>query len=148
MPAADAAERRNMGIKIFTIFFLGFNSWKDIKERKISLWTVALAAMVGLGNLMWQDKFQIWVLAAAGIGIGLLAVSIATGGAFGMGDCWAIAVLGLLLEPAEFFVTICTGLFLAAFWAGILLAVLKKNKKTEFPFVPFLFLGYLGGLCL
>lgn len=148
MFAADVAERRNMEIKIFTALFLGFNSWKDIIERKISLWTVALAAMVGLGNLMWQDKFQVWVLAAVGIGIGLLAVSIATGGALGMGDCWVIAVLGLLLEPAEFLVTICAGLFLSALWAGFLLMVLKKNKKTEFPFLPFLFLGYLGGLCL
>lgn len=137
-----------MEIKICTLLFLGFNSWKDIRYRQISLGTAAVAAMIGLGNMLWKDKFQIWVLVAAGFGIGMLAISIATDGALGFGDCWVVVVLGFLLEPGEFCFTVCLGLMSAAVWAGILMTVFKKSRKTEFPLVPFFLLGYLGGLCL
>lgn len=36
----------------------------------------------------------------------------------------------------------------AAGYAGILLFICKKGRKTEIPLVPFLLLGYLGGFLL
>ncbi len=137
-----------MAVKICTILFLGFNSWKDVKKRQISLWTVCLFALAGLGNMLWEGRLDFWLFFPIGLGAGLLALSIATEGGMGMGDVWLVAALGLMLKPREFAVTLCVGLFLAAVWAAVLLAVFKKNKKTMFPFVPFLFLGYLGGMCL
>lgn len=137
-----------MGINICTILFLGFNSWKDIRSGEISLWTVGISALIGLGNGIIKGRMDLWAFLPVGIGIGLLAVSIATGGSLGMGDCWIVAALGLLLEPENFFVTLGAALCLACVCAAVLLAVFKKSRKFAFPFVPFLLAGYLGGLCL
>lgn len=137
-----------MEIRICTILFLAFNSWKDIRHRRVSLWTAAIFAMIGIGNMIWEDRLNAEILPVIGIGAGLFAFSIATGGGLGMGDCWIVAALGLLIEPGELFMTLCIGLCLAAVWAGILLIFFAKNRKTEIPFIPFIFLGYLGGLCL
>lgn len=137
-----------MEIRICTILFLAFNSWKDIRYRRVSLWTAAMFAMIGIGNMIWEDRLNAEILPVIGIGAGLFAFSIATGGGLGMGDCWIVAALGLLIEPGELFMTLCIGLCLAAVWAGILLIFFAQNRKTEIPFVPFILLGYLGGLCL
>lgn len=148
MRVADADKRRSMAVKIGTILFLGFNSWSDIRRRQISLWFTGIFALLGLGNAIWEGRSSLWFLFPVGVGIGLLALSVVTGGALGMGDAWIVAALGIVLKPEEFAATLSIGLFLAAVWAAILLAVFGKSRKTEFPFVPFLLLGYLGGLCL
>ena len=40
------------------------------------------------------------------------------------------------------------GMLIAAGYAGVLLVICKKGRKTEIPLVPFLLFGYLGGLLL
>lgn len=42
----------------------------------------------------------------------------------------------------------CIGMLIAAVYAGVLLVICKKGRKTEIPLVPFLLFGYLGGLLL
>ena len=54
----------------------------------------------------------------------------------------------LFWTPEKYMATLCAAVFLAAVWAGVLLVAFKKNGKTEIPFVPFLLLGYIGGLIL
>ena len=40
------------------------------------------------------------------------------------------------------------GILGCAIVSGILLFGLRKGRKTRIPFVPFLFLGYIGGMLL
>ena len=39
-----------------------------------------------------------------------------------------------------------SGLFCCCFWGIVVLFLSGKGTKTEMPFVPFLMLGYIGGL--
>ena len=71
-----------------------------------------------------------------------------TGGEIGRGDGLAFLALAAMLTTGVFVKTVCIGLFLAAGYAGILLALCKKGRKTEIPLLPFLLAGYLGGILL
>ena len=71
-----------------------------------------------------------------------------TKGALGMGDCLVLLALGTVMDMGDFFLMLLGAVFSSAVYAGILLVILKKNRNTEIPFVPFLLMGYLGGVIL
>ena len=45
-----------------------------------------------------------------------------------------------------YLLTLGSGLFLSAVVSALLLTVFHRSRKTEIPFIPFLFLGYTGGI--
>lgn len=132
--------------EILVLVFLGFNAWTDLRKKQISLVTVAVFSVVMLvrafctGGISWE------LLLPVGIGCFFLAVSIVTKGAVGMGDGWLIMALGLALEMEEFVTALLVGLLCCAAWAGILMSVFQRGRNTEIPFVPFLLVGYIGGV--
>ena len=77
--------------------------------------------------------------------MGLSAVS---GNQIGAGDGLLLIALGTVLEMEEYLRTIWLALIGCGLWAVILLGILRKKKTTELPFVPFVLLGYVGGLLL
>lgn len=132
--------------QIFTLLFLLVSGWKDWKKHEISLLITAGFALTGIAvSVVGQRELQD-LLVPAGIGLIFLALGILTGGALGMGDGWILLALGTMLRTGEYIRMLCLGMLSAAAWAGVLLMICKKDRKTEIPFVPFLFLGYLGGI--
>ncbi len=134
--------------EVCTVIFLGVSGWLDWKTRTISL---ALTGLYGGGGLaisfMTGRRWEDYIL-PAGLGLLFLLLSLASEGAVGMGDGWVLLALGCMLETGEYIRLIGCGILLAAVFSGILLMGYKKNRKTEIPFVPFLFFAYLGGVLL
>ena len=128
--------------------FLVWNSWRDIRKHEISL-TLTLIFGIGGMLLFWQDHETLWdVVGSASVGLGMIGMSILTRGAVGMGDGLLLLALSGVLSSGELLLTLLLGLFLCAVWGTGLLLVRKKEKHTEIPFIPFLSLGYLGGIVL
>lgn len=127
------------------VIFLGINSWLDIRKKQISLWMTGIFAAAGIwygvkgGHMNW---------ASLGVGAAFLLGSLVVKGAVGMGDGWVLVSLGIVLEFWEFMVMLSIASVLAALWGMMLMVVFQKKKDTEMPFLPFLLLGYVGGLCL
>ena len=63
-----------------------------------------------------------------------------------MGDGLLFLSLGTVLSFEELLSAFLLGLFCCCFWGIVVLFLSGKGKKTEMPFVPFLMLGYIGGL--
>ena len=87
-------------------------------------------------------------LIPAAIGIFILACSILTRGQVGMGDGWLLMALGCMMRMESYIQMACIGMLLAAACSGVLLLVFRKSRKTEIPLVPFLLLGYVGGMVI
>ena len=120
------------------LIFLGVNSWTDIRKREISLIFTGIFAIAGI----------IWRLSGKGVSVEILPVA-GVGLLFaGMGDCLVLLALGTVMDMGDFFLMLLGAVFSSAVYAGILLVILKKNRNTEIPFVPFLLMGYLGGVIL
>ena len=136
MPAAAVDKRqRIMQIReVMTVLFLVVMGWKDWKKKEISLLLTGTYGIIGLLPF--------------GVSLMILAVSVLTGGEIGMGDGWIFLALGTMLHTEMYVRMACIGMLIAAVYAGVLLVICKKGRKTEIPLVPFLLFGYLGGLLL
>ena len=103
-----------------TLLFLLFSSFLDIRKREIS---IPVTLLFGLAGVVY---------------------SVRTGRT--MTDY--LIPLGCMLRMECYIQMACIGMLLAAAYSGVLMLVFRKNRKTEIPLVPFLLLGYVGGMII
>lgn len=134
--------------EVLTVLFLAVTGWKDWKKKEISLLLTGIYGIVGLGLSIHAGRtLEDW-LVPVGVSLVMIAVSILTGGEIGLGDGWIFLALGAMLTTEIYIKMACIGMLAAAVYAGVLLVICRKGRKTEIPLVPFLLIGYLGGLLL
>ena len=131
-----------------TLLFLLFSSFLDIRKREISIPVTLLFGLAGVVYSVRTGRTMTDYLIPLGIGILILGGSVLTRGQVGMGDGWMLLALGCMLRMECYIQMACIGLLLAAAYSGVLMLVFRKNRKTEIPLVPFLLLGYVGGMII
>ena len=124
--------------RICILAFLGINSWKDIRTREVSLLSIVVFGIVGMIRACFLGTVSVDLVWNVCMGAAVIMLSIISKGAVGMGDGLLFLSLGTVLS--------FVGLFCCCFWGIVVLFLSGKGKKTEMPFVPFLMLGYIGGL--
>lgn len=134
--------------EICVLAFLGWNTWTDIRKKQVSLLAVGIFAVAGIVAAVLQRKLSWQYFLPVGIGCFFVAISLLTKGAVGMGDGWLLMALGTVLDTEEFVTGLLVGMLCCGIWSGVLLFIFRKGKNTEIPFVPFLMIGYMGGLLL
>ena len=131
-----------------TLLFLLFSSFLDIRKREISIPVTLLFGLAGVLYSVSTGRTMTDYLIPLGIGILILGGSVLTRGQVGMGDGWMLLALGCMLRMECYIQMACIGMLLAAAYSGVLMLVFRKNRKTEIPLVPFLLLGYVGGMII
>lgn len=131
-----------------TLLFLLFSSFLDIRKREISIPVTLLFGLAGVVYSIRIGRTMTDYLIPLGIGILILGGSVLTRGQVGMGDGWMLLALGCMLRMECYIQMACIGMLLAAAYSGVLMLVFRKNRKTEIPLVPFLLLGYVGGMII
>ena len=131
-----------------TLLFLLFSSFLDIRKREISIPVTLLFGLAGVVYSVRTGRTMTDYLIPLGIGILILGGSVLTRGQVGMGDGWMLLALGCMLRMECYIQMACIGMLLAAAYSGVLMLVFRKNRKTEIPLVPFLLLGYVGGMSI
>ena len=134
--------------KYGTLIFLLFSSFLDIRKREISIPVTLMFGLAGVAYSITTGRTMTDYLIPAAIGIFILACSILTRGQVGMGDGWLLMALGCMMRMESYIQMACIGMLLAAACSGVLLLVFRKSRKTEIPLVPFLLLGYVGGMVI
>lgn len=136
-------------LRIIAGIYLGMAGVMDWKKRRVSV-KLSLA-FLGLGILLWlQAPAFDWKVLAGGIlvGICMLGVGKITGEALGYGDGIAVAVTGCYLGFWQNIELLLTALALTAITGAVLLAVRRAGRKTQLPFLPFLFAAHVLLFCL
>ena len=131
-----------------TLLFLLFSSFLDIRKREISIPVTLLFGLAGVVYSVRTGRTMTDYLIPLGIGILILGGSVLTRGQVGMGDGWMLLALGCMLRMECYIQMACIGMLLAAAYSVVLMLVFRKNRKTEIPLVPFLLLGYVGGMII
>lgn len=124
-------------------YLLGLSVW-DIWSRRIPACLLALGAgAAALYQIIWGEIPGILSIAGAAVGVVFLIVSKVTEEAFGYGDSFLILVLGIYLGFWNLLCLLVASFMLAAGFAMVVLAAKHFKRKTVFPFIPFLGIGYL-----
>ena len=121
---------------------------ENIRKREISIPVTLMFGLAGVAYSIKTGRTMTDYLIPAAIGIFILACSILTRGQVGMGDGWLLMALGCMMRMESYIQMACIGMLLAAACSGVLLLVFRKSRKTEIPLVPFLLLGYVGGMVI
>ena len=96
------------GMNLFFVF-LGIAACQDLRTRRISLDVLVGGAAAGIITCVWKARFPGEIILAMIPGIGLLIVSILTGGLLGEGDGLFLIVSGFFLEWQECVLLLITG---------------------------------------
>jgi len=124
------------------LFFCGI---QDIRSKKVSLWIVLIGAIlvsicaVNMTTLSLIDRFG-----GLGVGAFVIGISLLTGGKIGMGDGLLLCVTGIGLGFWHNLELFALALLIAAIVSIFLLTFRLADRKKTIPFVPFIFLSFLG----
>ena len=122
-------------------------SWQDFRKKKIHIALIGIGGFCILiysilsGDLAFSNR-----IAGLSLGLILLLLNPVTGGQIGIGDGLIVSILGIGLGFNQLAFILAYSLFGAAVLAVGLILFRKAGRKFTMPFIPFLFLGYLGGL--
>lgn len=138
-----------MAEKITAGIFLAFMGWEDLRGKTVAVWKILLFFTGSLICTAFKVKgipeellngardFMLGSLP----GIFLLIFGKLSGWAVGSADGIIVLVLGIYLGLWQVLSVLSGALLAAVLAAGFLLAVKKKDRKYEIPFIPFLFAG-------
>ena len=121
----------------------------DIKQKKLPVVLLICFMVAGLlTNIFWPEYSVREIVCGVFIGIILYAVSYVTSGQIGEGDGILFVATGLFVGGISNFVLLLWASVLCAVVAGIMLISKKAGRKDKIPFVPFVFLAYVGQVIL
>jgi leader peptidase (prepilin peptidase)/N-methyltransferase len=131
---------------VITGIWLLLCSWQDFRKKKIHIGLIIIGGFITLiysflsGELAFFNR-----IAGLTLGLTLLLLNPLTGGQIGVGDGLIVSILGIGLGFNQLAFILAYSLFGAAVFAVGLMLFRKAGRKFTIPFIPFLFLGYLGG---
>ena len=124
---------------------LGMCSVEDLKRKEIACIRVLLFGVVGVALHLYQGEISVYdMLLGACCGLVIMLFSYLSGGMIGMGDGLVIVVTGIFLGGRANIRMLCGGVFMAGIISLFLILFRKKKRKDSIPFVPCLFLAYVG----
>ena len=115
----------------------------DMKTKTISVVAVAIIAASVLLYRLYMGIGMLELVIGLIPGVLLLVIAFATRESIGTGDGLVLCILGLFCGWRRCLAIFSMALVLSAILSIVLLVCRKAGRKTELPFLPSLFGGYL-----
>lgn len=132
-------------VKMITIGVLFYCAGKDIKTRRIFIgWIIFLVLLGSFYQILAGDHFLYRILSGSLAGILLRLFGGLTQEAIGKGDGDLTAAIGIQLGFFRSLELLMYAFLLSALISMFLILLKKADRKKKIPFIPFLFIGYLG----
>jgi leader peptidase (prepilin peptidase) / N-methyltransferase len=116
----------------------------DLKDKQIRILPVVFIGVLGFFIRCVLNCDVMDGLLGTVIGMLLLLIGKITRQSIGYGDGLVFISIGMLIGIKQVTMVLFASLLLAFIYSIVLLIFKKVRRKTSFPFVPFIFLSYLG----
>lgn len=138
------------GQTILRVVFAGYLcilTVMDIRYHKMRLSVLLSGIMFCAAEaVLVREQSAASLAAGCCVGVIFLIMSRATKESFGYGDSILIVIMGGFLGFWNILTLLMAAFFLAAGFSIVMLIKKKFNRKSAFPFVPFLTISYIGGM--
>ena len=119
----------------------------DFKYIKLPLKTLLSGLFIAAAGCLCGREISPVLLATGGcMGIVFLLISRVSGESFGYGDSILILIIGIFLGFWNLMYLLLGAFSMAAVFSAVMMIKHRFNRKSSFPFVPFLAAAYLGGM--
>jgi len=131
-------------IKVFVLIYLAYQTYKDIREKQVSLRSIIMFSLVGVViNISITNISLFDMILGSAVGFGVILIGKLMKDGIGTGDGAVLSSIGILIGGK-----ICLLIFLIAITISavivIFLLVFKKVKmKQELPFIPYILFAYM-----
>ena len=131
-------------IKVFVLIYLAYQTYKDIREKQVSLRSIIMFSLVGVViNISITNISLFDMILGSAVGFGVILIGKLMKDGIGTGDGAVLSSIGILMGGK-----ICLLIFLIAITISavivIFLLVFKKVKmKQELPFIPYILFAYM-----
>ena len=144
-----AADQSWLICRVIFAGYLGVLTVMDIRNKRLNLLFLLSGFLLMTAGFFCKREIHPLLLATgASVGLVFLLASRVTGESFGYGDSILIMIMGGFLGFWDILSLLTAAFLLAAVFSVIMLVRKKFNRKTAFPFVPFLMIAYTGGMIL
>lgn len=131
---------------IFLIYLLVL-AVMDFKYRRLPLKFLLSGFIITAAGWFCGRDISVMLLAAGGCaGILFLLISRVSREAFGYGDSILIMIMGVFIGLWDLLYVLLGAFSMAAVFSSFMLIRHHFNRKSSFPFVPFLAAAYIGGM--
>lgn len=114
---------------------------KDMRKKEISLSVAALGLLFGTALLFFDSDMAFYdVFLACLPGVCVMVLSLLSDGKIGFGDGILVLMGGFYFPLYHILQWLFFSFVAAALFGGAMIVLKKAGRKTELPFVPFLFL--------
>lgn len=139
--------KNNLIMTVIILIWLFLCSFQDIRKKKIHIILIGAGCLcILLYSFVLADVSIISRLAGLSLGIFMLLINLVTRGQIGAGDGLIVSIMGMGLGFAQMAFILANSLFGSAVFAIGLIIFRKAGRKRAIPFIPFLLIGYIGGL--
>lgn len=137
-------DKQQMKHFIIDLYLL-LGAYEDRKTKKIKLWYLWLGGIGGvfcrireffMGNILLQE----WILCLLP-GIFFLIFAKKDSEKIGDGDGWLLIVLGNCFSGKQLLCLFYLSVLLSAVYSFLLLLMKRADRKTQIPYLPFLWLS-------
>lgn len=136
-----------MVIDILVLVFLLWESIEDIKSQKISLIFVLMFGVLALAVKIFMYEVSLAeMFNDVLIGMFCLCMARITGQAIGYGDGVVLIILGIFVGIRKTVITLFIAFGLMMIVAMVMLIRKGFRYNATMPFIPCIFLAYLGGV--
>lgn len=131
-------------IKVFVLSYLAYQTYKDIREKSVSLKSIIIFSLVGvvinigLANI---SLFNMFMGIAVGLGVILIGKLMKDG--IGIGDGAVLSSIGILIGGKMCLLIFIMAITISAAVVIVLLVLKKVKLKQELPFVPYILCAYI-----
>ena len=131
-------------IKVFVLSYLAYQTYKDIREKSVSLKSIIIFSLVGvvinigLANI---SLFNMFLGIAVGLGVILIGKLMKDG--IGIGDGAVLSSIGILIGGKMCLLIFIMAITISAAVVIVLLVLKKVKLKQELPFVPYILCAYI-----
>ena len=136
-------------LNLLVLCFLFWESYQDIKRQQLSLESIIIFLAAGMIIRLFVLKTgMLEIISGMALGLFCLIISKITGEAVGYGDGLVILVIGVCLGIQGAVITLCMSFVIMMVLAIFLLIEKGFGYNAALPFVPCIFVAYVGGLLL